>query len=41
MTVRNLHHGGKKMQDMVAIVLTVIAVAAGIWCWWFENGGKI
>ena len=28
------------MQDIVAIVLTVIALAAGIWCWWFENGGE-
>lgn len=27
--------------DIFVAVLCVIAVAAGVWCWWMENyGGK-
>lgn len=27
------------MQDMIAVLLCVIALAAGIWNWWVDNGG--
>jgi len=26
------------MLDIFAGFLCVIALAAGIWCWWYENG---
>lgn len=28
------------LENVIAIVLTVIAAAAGIWCMWFENFKK-
>ena len=28
------------VQNIIAGILTVIAAAAGIWCWWFENFSK-
>ena len=26
------------MQDIFVGILCVIAAAAGVWCWWYENG---
>ncbi len=25
-------------QNIVVIIMVVIVAAAGIWCWWIENG---
>jgi len=27
-------------QNIVAVVLFLIVLCAGIWCWWLENGKK-
>lgn len=27
------------IQDIFVGILCVIAAAAGVWCWWVDNGG--
>lgn len=27
------------IQDIFVGILCLIAVAAGVWCWWVDNGG--
>lgn len=29
------------VENIVVVVLCVIAAAAGIWCWWYENHGEV
>lgn len=29
------------LENIVVAVLCVIAVSAGIWCWWYENHAQI
>ena len=34
-------HDGRRImiQDIFVGILCVIMVAAGVWCWWVDNGG--
>lgn len=31
----------RMVENIVVAVLCVIAVAAGVWCWWYENHAEV
>jgi len=31
----------RMVENIVVVILCIIAVAAGIWCWWYENHAEV